>query len=95
MLLLIQRLHMCILRMFVTYDDFGLTLAPDVIFDVLEDFTSDSWDAWLHLSTSPMLELRKVDPELVGLGLGTVGNYEIFDELWHQLAPTNFEASIS
>ena len=40
----------------------------DVIFDVLKDFTSHSWDALLHLSTSPIPPLGKVDPELVGRG---------------------------
>ena len=31
-----------------------------------------------------------MDSQLVGRGLGTVGNYEIPDELWHELAPVDF-----
>ena len=49
----------------------------------------------MHLSTSPVPQLGKVDPQLVGRGLGTVGNYEIFDELWHELGPVDFEASVA
>ena len=69
-----RRLHMFVLRMFVTCEDFRLKSAPDVIFDVLKDFTSDFWEELLHLSTSPVPQLGKVDPQLVGRGLGTVGN---------------------
>ena len=53
-LLLMRRLHMIVLRTFVTCEVFRLKTAPDVIFDVLKDFTSDSWDVLLHLSTSPV-----------------------------------------
>ena len=67
-LLLMRRLHMIVLRMFVGCEVFGPKTAPNVIFDVLKDFTSDSWDALLHLSTSPVPQLGKVDPELVGRG---------------------------
>ena len=65
-LLLMRRLHMIVLRTFLHCEVFRLNTAPDVIFDVLKDFTSDSWDALLHLSTSPVPQLGKVDPELVG-----------------------------
>ena len=41
-LLLMRRLHMFVLRVFVTCEDFRLKLAPAIIFDVLKDFTSDS-----------------------------------------------------
>ena len=41
-LLLMRRLHMIVLRMIVTCEVFRLKTAPDVIFDVLKDFTSDS-----------------------------------------------------
>ena len=61
----------------------------------MKDFTSESWDALSHLSTSPVPQLGKVDPQLVGRGLGAVGNYEIFDELWHELAPVDFAASVA
>ena len=67
-LLLMRRLHMIVLRMIVTCEIFRLNTALDVIFDVLKDFTSDSWDALLHLSTSPVPQLGKVDPELVSRG---------------------------
>ena len=41
-LLLMRRLHMFVLRLFVTYEDFRLRTAPNVIFDVLKDFTADT-----------------------------------------------------
>ena len=41
-LLLMRCLHLFVLRMFVTCEDFRLKSAPDIIFDVLKDFTSDS-----------------------------------------------------
>ena len=94
-LLRMRRLHVFVLRMFVTCEDFQLTSAPDIIFDVLKDFASDFWDALLYLSTSPVPQLGKVDPQLVGQGLGTVGTYEIRDELWRGLAPVDFEASVA
>ena len=77
-----RRPHLFVLLMFVTCEDFRLKSAPDIILDVLKDFTSDSWEVLLHLSTSPVPQFGKVDPQLVGCGLGTVGNYEISDELW-------------
>ena len=49
----------------------------------------------MHLSTSPVPLLGKMDPQLVARGLGTIGNYEISDVLWHELAPVNFEASVA
>ena len=49
----------------------------------------------MHLSTSPVPQLGKVDPQLVGHGLGTVGNYAISDELWHEIAPVEFQASVA
>ena len=67
-LLLMQHLHMFVLRMFVTCEDFRLKSAPDIIFDVLKGCTSDSWDALLLPSTSPVPQLGKVDPQLVGAG---------------------------
>ena len=70
-----RRLHMFVLRMFVTCVDFRLKSTPDIIFDVLKNFTLDSWDALLHLSTSPVPQLGKVDPQLVRRGLGTVGYF--------------------
>ena len=56
-LLLMRRLHMFVLRMFVSSEDFLLNSAPDIIFDVLKDFTSDCWDALLHLSKLPVPQL--------------------------------------
>ena len=41
-LLLMRRLLLFVLRMFVTCEDFRLKSAPDIIFGVLKDFTSDS-----------------------------------------------------
>ena len=67
-LLLMRRVRMFVLRMFVTCEDFRLKMAPDVIFDVVKDFTSDFWDVLLHLSTTPVPQTGKVDPELVGRG---------------------------
>ena len=92
-LLLMRRLHMFVMCLFVTCEDFRLKTAPDVIFDVLKDFTADSWDALLPLSTSPVP--GRVDPELVGRGLGAVGSYENSDELWQDLAPVDFAASVA
>ena len=94
-LLLMRRLHLFVLRMFIACEDFWLKSAPDIFFAVLKDFTSDSWDALLHLSTSPVPQLGKLDPQLVGSGFGTVGNYEVSDELWHELAPVHVEASVA
>ena len=86
---------MFVLQMFVTYEDFRLKSVPDLIFDVLEDFTLDSWEALLHLSTSPVPQVGKVDTQLVGQGLGAVDNYEISDTLWNELAPVDLETSVS
>ena len=92
-LLLMRCLHMFVLQ--VTCEDFRIKSAPDIIFDVMKDFTTDSWDVLLHLSTSRVPQLSKVDPQLVVRGLGTVGYYEISDDLWHELAPVDFEASVA
>ena len=61
-LLLMRRVHMFGLRMSVTCADFRLKYAPDIIFGVLKEFTLDSWEALLHLSTSPVSQVGKVDP---------------------------------
>ena len=56
-LLLMQRLHMLVLRIFVTCEDSRLKSAPNIIFDVLKDFPPGFWDALMHLSTSPVPRL--------------------------------------
>ena len=57
-----RRLHMFVLRMFITCEDFRLTFALDIIFDVLKDFTLDCRNALLHLTASTVPQLRKLDP---------------------------------
>ena len=94
-LLLMRRLHLFVLRLFLTCEDFRLRSAPDITFSALSEFTAESWQALLHLSTSPVPQVGKVDPQLVERGLGAVGNYTISDELWCELAPPDFEASVS
>ena len=49
----------------------------------------------LHLSTFPVPRFGKVDPQVVGQGLGDMGTYEISYTLWHQLALLDFEASFA
>ena len=58
-LLLMPRLHLFVLRMF---EDFRLKSAQEIIFDVLKDLTADSWEALLHLSTSPVPQVGMVEP---------------------------------
>ena len=94
-LLLMKRLHLFVLRLFVTCEDYRLRSAPDIIFNALSEFTTESWQALLHLSTSPVPQVGRVDPQLVERGLGAVGNYTISDDLWCELAPPDFEASVS
>ena len=67
-LLLMRCLHLFVLRMFITCGDSRLKSALDIIFDVLKVFTSNSQEALLHLSTSPVPQLGKLDPRLVGQG---------------------------
>ena len=81
--------------MFIHREDYRLKSAHDVIFHVLKDSTSDAWGALLHLTTSPVPQVGKLDPRLVGQGLGLVGNYEICDGLWNELARVEFETSVS
>ena len=94
-LLLMKRLHLFVLRLFVTCEDYRLRSAPDIIFNARSEFTAESWQALLHLSTSPVPQVGRVDPQLVERGLGAVGNYMISDDLWCELAPPDFEASVS
>ena len=94
-LLLMRRPHLFVLRLFVTCEDYRLRSAPDIIFNALSEFTAESWQALLHLSTSPVPQVGRVDPQLVERGLGAVGNYTISDDLWCELAPPDFEASVS
>ena len=85
-LLLMRRLHMYVVRMFVTCEDLRLKSAPDIIFHVLKDFTLDSWEAMLHLSTSTVPQVGKVDPQL--------GIYDICDALWTEPASVDFGTTI-
>ena len=94
-LLLMRRLHLFVLHLFITCEDFRLRSAPDITFSALSEFTAESWQALLHLSMSPVPQVGKVDPQLVERGLGAVGNYTISDDLWCELAPPDFEASVS
>ena len=91
-LLLMRRLHLFVLRFFITCEDFRLRSAPDIIFSALSEFTAESWQALLHLSTSPVPQVGKVDPQLVERGLGAVGSYTISDDLWCELAPPDFRS---
>ena len=70
-LLLMKRLHLFVLRLFVTCEDYRLRSAPDIILNALSEFTAESWQALLHLSTSPVPQVGRVDPHLVeGFGGG-------------------------
>ena len=66
--LLMKRLHLFVLRLFVTCEDYRLRSAPDIIFNALSEFTAESWQALLHLSTSPVPQVGRVDPQLVERG---------------------------
>ena len=94
-LLLMKRLRLFVLRLFVTCEDYRLRSAPDITFNALSEFTAESWQALLHLSTSPVPQVGRVDTQLVERGWGAVGSYTISDGLWCELAPPDFEASVS
>ena len=52
--LLLLRLHLFLVRLFLTAEDYRLTRATRVIFDSLSELTEEPWSFLLHLSTRPV-----------------------------------------
>ena len=80
MLLLMRRMHMFVLQKTCKTSKMisgaELSRKPSQATTI----TSDYWRVLLHPSTSPGPQLGTMDPQLVGRGLGTVGNYETSHE---------------
>ena len=67
--LLLLCLNLFLLRLFITAEDFRLCISHAVVLEVLED----RWDLLHHLSTTPLLVMRGVDPGLASRGIDAIG----------------------
>ena len=67
--LLMQSLHLFLLRAFVTAEDFRLRDTVSIFLQVLGELQPQGWASLMHVSTSPKPVLQARDPE-VALGVG-------------------------
>ena len=83
--LLMQRIHLFLLRAFVTAEDFRLPETVEVFLRVLGELQPEGWASLMHVSTSPKPVLQAPDPEVAARGLGEIGTYHISDALWDEV----------
>ena len=92
--LLLLRLHIFSVGLFLMAEDYRVTSAPGVIFDLLSELTEEFFSSLLHLSTSPVPMLGPADAPLAAQGLGQIGDYLIPDDLWSEVPPPNFTDTV-
>ena len=83
--LLMQRLHLFLLRAFVTAEDFRLPDTVSIFLRVLGELQPEGWASLMHVSTSPKPVLQAPHPEVAARGLGDIGAYHISDALWDEV----------
>ena len=88
--LLLKRMHLLVIRLFSTAEDWRLELAIETWVGALEELGEEIWDSLLHLTTSPIPLLMRTEPSLAAKGLGRLGAYEIPADLWHRIVPPDF-----
>ena len=88
--LLLKRMHLLVIRLFSTAEDWRLELAMETWVGALGELGEEIWDSLLHLTTSPIPVLMRTDPSLAAKGLGRLGAYEIPADLWHRIVPPDF-----
>ena len=88
--LLLRRMHLLVIRLFSTVEDWRLELAMETWVGALGELGEEIWDSLSHLTTSPIPVLMRTDPSLAAKGLGRLGAYEIPADLWHRIVPPDF-----
>ena len=78
------RLHLFLLRAFVTAEDFRLEGVLWVCLKSPEELQPEVWRGLMHVSTSPKPFLRPPSLGLAARGLGDVGEYHISNKLWDE-----------
>ena len=88
--LLLKRMHLLVTRLFSTAEDWHLEGTMETWVGALGELGEVVWDSLLHLTTSPIPVLMRIDPSLAAKGLGRLGAYEIPADLWHRVVPHDF-----
>ena len=83
--LLMQRIHLFLLRPCVTAEDFRLPDTAGIFLRVLSELHPEGWASLMHVSTSPKPVLQAPDPEVAARGLGEIGEYHISNALWDEV----------
>ena len=74
-------------RVFAAAEDWGTGEIVTRFLVVLGDMTEDAFESLAHLGTSPGPKKASILVEILGEGLGEMGNCPIPRELWDELVP--------
>ena len=83
-----KRVDLWLNRVFDTAEDFRLRKALPALLSALRALHPDSWEACLHVNTSPILRfMGGVEDAILDRGLGPVGTHQLPEDLWDAVVP--------
>ena len=78
-------MHVFLIRLFLTAEDYRLKYVPLVILDSLSESAENSWVSLFHLFTGHLPMLGPDDASHAARGLGQIRDYLIPDDLWSEV----------
>ena len=83
-----KRVDLWLNRVFDTAEDFRLRGALPALLSALRELHPDSWEACLHVNTSPIPRfMGGVEDAILDRGLGPVGTHQLPADLWDAVVP--------
>ena len=83
-----KRVDLWLNRVFDTAEDFRLRGALPALLSALRALHPDSWEACLHVNTSPIPRfMGGVEDAILDRGLGLVGTHQLPADLWDAVVP--------
>ena len=83
-----KRVDLWLNRVFDTAEDFRLRGALPALLRALRTLHPDSWEACLHVNTSPIPRfMGGVEDAILDRGLGPVGTHQLLADLWDAVIP--------
>ena len=90
-----KRVDLWLNRVFDTAEDFRLRGALPALLSALRAFHPDSWEACLHVNTSPIPRfMGGVEDAILDRGLGPVGTHQLPADLWEAVVPPFYRGGL-